>query len=171
VPWSSPRNVILQMSRVAELGPVCRQTAFLRYPLGAGRRVRSHLQQVSGGFSSCESHNFSLDRGLPGAYGCDPCRSRVRSPRAGDDGCLSALDGRFVLKRLFRSSRLPREAGGSTCLLSLLDAMIAVATGPRGAQCCAAVTIFRRAIHAFVDCKPGPAFQSAYNGEALGRRQ
>jgi hypothetical protein len=31
VPWSSPRNVILQMSRVAELGPVCRQTAFLRY--------------------------------------------------------------------------------------------------------------------------------------------
>jgi hypothetical protein len=71
VPWSSPRNVTLQMSRVAELGPLCRQHEVARYqsPENTGshvtghqgaRQKRSHLEQVRDAFSSCESRNFPL---------------------------------------------------------------------------------------------------------------
>jgi hypothetical protein len=88
------------MSRVAELGPVCRQTAFLRYgSLGAALNA-SHLQQVSGGFSSCESHNLNLDWDLLGRLQLRP-ESGLRSvATSGEERRLRADPGRFVLKRI-----------------------------------------------------------------------
>jgi hypothetical protein len=60
--------------------------------------MSSHLQQVIGGFSSRESHNFRLDRDLRGEW----------VAARGGDGCSTTEDGergRFVLRRAILDRR------------------------------------------------------------------
>jgi hypothetical protein len=110
VPWSSPRNVTLQMSRVAELGPLCRQRGVVRYesPENTGPRVTghqgprqstSHLEQVSDAFSSCESHNFRPGWGRPGSQPRPvPVSGGVPQDGATDVCALRTGVGCFVLR-------------------------------------------------------------------------
>jgi len=132
-PLSSTRGRALRVSR--ERSVAC-------YGPARARQMRSHLEQVGDTFSSCESRNF------PPAWGCPGSQPRPVPVSGGvphDGQRMSARFGHgvgcFVLKWTISASA---AVGRQRAVRALCV--------HKGAQCCAAVTIFRRAIHPFVDC-------------------
>jgi hypothetical protein len=124
-----------------------------RYGHQGAHEMSSHLEQISDGFSSCESRNFPPSLGVL-ARSLDPCRSRVGPHDVAMDICALRTPSRLFRFEMddFASSHFSRETGAPECSRRETAGCPRSLCVHKGAQCCAAVTIFRRAIHPFVDC-------------------